>query len=716
MKGNAPGKPQAAEYPLSDPGVTLTSAPARMPLELYSRQKWQMVALSFTALFLELMVIRWVPSVVALVAYYANLMLLSSFLGLGVGALAADRKRDLFGWFPIFLTLAIGTQLLSRSVILGGSGSEMRFFAASPALANAVVLGLVFATNALLFVPLGQRMGVLFNAMPRLSAYGWDLTGSLLGTCVFGWFSLKLFSPVGGLAIVMGIYLVLAPRRRALVAALFAAVLAIVVRSGEPAAIWSPYYHIAVNRLETPFQHEFGPLPGFRTMRNPPIYGVRVNRFGYHYDATFDLSRYDAGTSIGNFVAGMAEQYRLPYDITRGRDRVLVVGAGGGADVEAALLAGAKRVDAVEIDPVIVQVARRFNAGAPYDDPRVTVHIDDARSFLKSATPGYDLVVFGFLDSQALFSSMSNVRLDGYVYTIESLRSAYALLHTKGTMALSFSLGREWLGPKLFRMVAEATGRDPAMYIFGTQMVLVSTKDAGLRLPASLGRYQRALFEGAPRVDLATDDWPFLYLQKKTIPTDYLFVIGGLLAFAVATLVGLRRQHFGRMDLHFGLLGLGFLLLETKSIGDSTLYFGATWLVTLIVVAGVLLMVMAANFVAARIRAFSLWMYAPLVVSLVLLFVVPREQILGLGFTARLLWSLVAVPLPIFFAGIIFSTTFRDTESPSAAFGANLIGAMVGGFCEYLAMAVGSHRLSFLVLAAYLGSLLVVASARRAKG
>ena len=53
-------------------------APGRIPLH------WQMFILSFTALFLELMVIRWVPSVVRLVAYYANLMLLSSFLGLGI--------------------------------------------------------------------------------------------------------------------------------------------------------------------------------------------------------------------------------------------------------------------------------------------------------------------------------------------------------------------------------------------------------------------------------------------------------------------------------------------------------------------------------------------------------------------------------------------------------------------------------------------------------
>ena len=37
-------------------------------------------ALSFLALFLELMFIRWVPAVVSIVAYYANLMLISSFL------------------------------------------------------------------------------------------------------------------------------------------------------------------------------------------------------------------------------------------------------------------------------------------------------------------------------------------------------------------------------------------------------------------------------------------------------------------------------------------------------------------------------------------------------------------------------------------------------------------------------------------------------------
>jgi hypothetical protein len=164
---------------------------------------------------------------------------------------------------------------------------------------------------------------------------------------------------------------------------------------------------------------------------------------------------------------------------------------------------------------------------------------------------------------------------------------------------------------------------------------------------------------------------------------------------------------------HFGLLGMGFLLLETKNISDCTLFFGATWFVTLLVVTGVLLMVIAANLVSERLRGFSLWMYAPLLATLALLLFVPRESVLDLPYSGRMLWALLVVPLPIFFAGIIFSTTFREAASPSAVFGANLIGAMLGGFCEYLAMAVGNHRLSILVIVAYLGSMLVVASSRR---
>jgi hypothetical protein len=675
-----------------------------------------MFALSFTALFLEMMVIRWVPSVVHLVAYYANLMLLSSFLGLGAGAMAGGRRWNLFGWFPVFLAADIAMLILDRGAVIGTSAGEAHFFALPPSFFQAFVLVGIFAMNALLFVPLGQRMGVLFNSLPRLTAYAWDLAGSLCGTLCFGVFSLRMFSPVIGMAGVMFIYLVIRKRRLWLLEIpVFVGVLAAIVWSSDPNALWSPYYVVTVVRYETPAISESAPPADLLTMHDPPIYSVNVNQFGYHLDASLDQKRYTPGTKAAGGVHWLLLQYSLPYAVADGRDRVLVVGAGGGCDVEAALAAGVKHVDAVEIDPAIIRISRRFNAGAPYSDPRVSVHIDDARSYFAKATPGYDLVVFGFLDSQALFSNMNNIRLDGYVYTVEGIRSAYRLISPTGTLVMSFGLGKPWMGPKLAEMVAVATGRDPFLYYDpdGPQLILCVPKDPHVILPAKAFRFTRISYGKTPRIDLATDDWPFLYLKGKAIPSDYLIGIASLLAFSIAAVACLRRGSFGRADVHFGLLGMGFLLLETKSIGDCSLFFGATWFVTMLVVSGVLMMVIGANLVAERLRAFSLWMYAPLFASLALLLLVPREHVLLYDITGRLLWTLFVVPLPIFFAGIIFSTTFRVASLPSAAFGANLIGAMLGGFLEYLSMAVGNYRLSLLVIVAYLGSMLVLVSTKR---
>src|SRR6202451_2582194 len=116
MRRALPCSPRRMANPLPDPG----------------RMKREMFALSFTALFLEMMVIRWVPSVVHLVAYYANLMLLSSFLGLGAGAIAGGRLWNLFGWFPLFLACDLMMLLADRNAVLATTSSEAHFFALNP--------------------------------------------------------------------------------------------------------------------------------------------------------------------------------------------------------------------------------------------------------------------------------------------------------------------------------------------------------------------------------------------------------------------------------------------------------------------------------------------------------------------------------------------------------------------------------------------------------
>ena len=274
------------------------------------------------------------------------------------------------------------------------------------------------------------------------------------------------------------------------------------------------------------------------------------------------------------------------------------------------MLNGAEQVDAVEIDPMLVKLSDRFNASGIYENPKVHVHVEDARAFLRrSPVGGYDMVVFGFLDSQTLFSSMTNIRLDGYIYTVQSMQSAFRLLNDNGVLSLSFMAGHEWLARKLVRMVELATGQMPVVYESQGQVVICAFRGSTRTPPPQFGRFVRTVFPAGDDLSDAvapTDDWPFLYLSRKTIPADYLIVIGILLAITIPAVFVLRGRGFGMNDGHFLFLGLGFLLLETKSISDCSLYFGTTWFVTMVVVAGVLLMVLAANLVAMRMSRFRI--------------------------------------------------------------------------------------------------------------
>src|SRR5205085_9812457 len=60
--------------------------------------------LSFAMLFFELLCIRWIPSYVRYLSYFNNFILLASFLGIGLGMLAARRQRF---WFPPFPVLGL---------------------------------------------------------------------------------------------------------------------------------------------------------------------------------------------------------------------------------------------------------------------------------------------------------------------------------------------------------------------------------------------------------------------------------------------------------------------------------------------------------------------------------------------------------------------------------------------------------------------------------
>ena len=129
----------------------------------------------------------------------------------------------------------------------------------------------------------------------------------------------------------------------------------------------------------------------------------------------------------------------LPYHLALPK-RVLVLGAGGGADVLQALYHGAGKVDAVELDIRVVNLVRisfgEFSGGI-YDHEKVTIHISEARGFLNQDGERYDLIQIPPLDSFGSAASGIHGLNENYLYTIEALQRAMERLNDQGYLALT---------------------------------------------------------------------------------------------------------------------------------------------------------------------------------------------------------------------------------------------------------------------------------------
>jgi hypothetical protein len=214
----------------------------------------------------------------------------------------------------------------------------------------------------------------------------------------------------------------------------------------------------------------------------------------------------------------------------------------------------------------------------------------------------------------------------------------------------------------------------------------------------------------------AVDDRPFLYLHGRDIPSIYLIALGLILlvsVVAVRAVAGPFRKMRPYADLF--MLGVSFLLLETKNVTGFALLFGTTWVVNAIVFAGVLVAVLAAVEVTRRFRTPPLpVMYAILLGGLVIAALVPNSWLLGLPLPLRAVCAVVVAFLPIFAANVVFAKRFTDTADATVAFGANLLGAIVGGCLEYLALIIGYQGLLAVAGLLYLGAFALLPRTARA--
>jgi hypothetical protein len=698
------------------------------PGALLRRADVQLFLTSFLGLYAELLCIRWMPAHVRFLSYFTNFILLASFLGLGVGILSARSQRRMpFGprTFPLLLMFAAILIAATRFELKIGSAGVLYYGAGESGTAppeNALVLPAAFLLVSLLFVCIGRPLGVLLGQVtPPLRAYALDIGGSLAGIAVF--FLLSWFEQppvVWFLGLLMVTLLLAGPtwRDRAFMFAPLA-IAAVIAWNIGLSYWWSPYYKIGL----TPSDNQHG-------------WELNVNESGHQSMMPSDEKE---------------PFYRSPYDLFGAGQfqHVLIIGAGSGSDSAIGLKFGqVGHIDAVEIDPVIARLGRQFHPEQPFSDPRVTVHVDDGRSFLRKSTDKYDLIIFALPDSLTLTSQFSSLRLESFLFTQESFKEARAHLSSDGAIVLYNYYREDWLLRKLAGMLQSAFGQAPyamsyggwgraGVLVDGPRLQTLLTQRPELTQPFVVTRAPTPLLNEDPNAILlplvgsgilaqgnpagdsdpspptaATDEWPLMYLRAPALPWVYVAGLALVGVIALGLIFGLapasaRRGFSG----HMFFLGAAFMLLETRSLVTFALLFGSTWLVNSLVFFAILCSVMLAIYISAKfpLRPSAL-LYGLLVAALVAAYLIPQDAFLSIDFLPlRYALASIVAFLPVFLANLVFAGSFKGTgPSADVAFASNLIGIMLGGMLEYTSLLIGYRHLLLIVIGFYVLSALLL--------
>lgn len=635
-------------------------------------------------LFLELALIRWLGANIVHLSYFSNFVLLGSFLGIGAGFLISRKSWSVLGISPILLAVVV-TAVLLFPVTINREGGDIIYFTSlgTSGPPSWLALPLVFISTAAILAGPAEAVGRCFGQLDNLIAYRWDLIGSLTGIVTFTLLSWWQAPSVAWGILASAAYLTLLWGWRRVVAAV-ASVITIGCLTAEslaPGISWSPYYKVKLSQ-EGAYQGK-------------PLYLISVNGVPHQLMGSADFK-----------LTAAEAQYRTPYErrVDAPLRNVLIIGAGSGSDVSIALVKGAQHVDAVDIDPRIMQIGVDLNPDHPYSDPRVTRHVNDGRAFLQSTDTKYDLILFALPDSLALVNGASQIRLESYLFTQEALTEARDHLTDQGVFAMYNYYRENWLIDRLGNTAQQAFGHPPCMDLFAAhQAVVTVAKD-----PANQQCAADNHVIGTDALAPADDNAPFLYFRGGFIPTEYLWVLAGILVISVLTvriLGGPFREMRPYADLFF--MGAAFLLLETKNIATFALLFGTTWLVNALVFAGVLLVVLAAVEVTRRFRTPPLpVVFGGIAAALLVAYLVPPDALLPLPFWPRLIVAVLLAFLPIFLANVAFAKRFAQADSSQAAFGLNLLGSIVGGCLEYSALVTGYRNLLIVVGVLYLAAFL----------
>jgi hypothetical protein len=167
-----------------------------------------------------------------------------------------------------------------------------------------------------------------------------------------------------------------------------------------------------------------------------------------------------ASTPIVRFDGDLSKVEYLKYELTglayhlvegrgardegRGTENnftALVIGPGGGRDLLTALVFGAGRVDGVEVNPIIANdvMLNHFRdfSGSIYESPKVSVFVDDGRSFIRRSQTRYDIIQASLVDTWAATAAGAYTLTENTLYTREAFEDYYDHLTEDGILTIT---------------------------------------------------------------------------------------------------------------------------------------------------------------------------------------------------------------------------------------------------------------------------------------
>lgn len=684
----------------------------------YPRSLTALFFVSLVSLYTEIMLIRWIGTEVRVFAFVQNLALVACFLGFGLGCYRFSRRSSLLRsvaaitglvmlvqmpverWRDIIARISDLLTLTPDAALWGGKWMHPAnlplYTVAAISVTALMLLLVVFA-----MIPFGQWVGEYLNECSHLEvAYAVNLMGSLAGTWAIAALAFLWLPPIWWFVIAFGMIATIERKLVNLVAITGSLLLiALLLRPhAGTTTVWSPYQKLEV----VPYPEQ--------------QFQIDVNNTGYMSISNLSPEFLQRHPELSNIYRDLS--YDSPYRFLTNKDRVLIVGAGAGNDAAAALRSGIKQIDAVEIDPAIYNLGRRLHPEKPYSSPHVSVILDDARSVFRSTNNRYDAIIFGLLDSHTQFSGYTNMRIDNYIYTEEAFREARRLLNPGGVLILKFEVREPWtwMGRRFSAMLNDVFGHDPIVYhceqsgaVFPAT-IFIESQSPDVFHRAEEASFNTFLANHPPNFAIhgaippvTTDDWPYVYHAGRWIPRTY-FTVAVILI--VLTLFLVRRDLKPKLPStwSFFFLGAGFLLLETQLVSRLALYFGSTWIVNCIAISIVLVVLVAATFLVLVRPSMNIGLcYVILVAGLVTIRFLPLDSLgLSVRLTGFILGMLYAVP--VFCAGIVFTTALRDEINKSEALGANLVGAVFGGVLQSLSFIVGLKALLLVAAILYVSA------------